>query len=226
MTKHNSAERKAIIVGVRLAGMKFTKIGEIFNIPVSTAKSIYEHYHIHKTVESLPRSGRPAILSTRDKRAIKRTAVASRCAPLAAITASSPAPISKSTVRRALHQMGFFNRVAQKKPYLCPKHMADRLHFARRYRYWSKEDWAKIIWTDEASFEVGFNTRQVTVWRRSYEKYNFDCLAPTFKSGRTSVMVWGAITSTTKSELVFLPVGERTALDFVHNVYDGALGDY
>jgi hypothetical protein len=39
-------------------------------------------------------------------------------------------------------------------------------------------------------------------------------------------MVWGAITSTSKSPLGLLPAGERTAQDFVRNVHDKVLGAY
>lgn len=83
-----------------------------------------------------------------------------------------------------------------------------------------------MMWTDESSFELCKNSRQVKVWRRAYEKYDWDCIAPTFKSGRSSVMVWGAMTSATKCPLVLMPAGERTADDFVRNVYDEVLGSF
>ena len=54
-------------------------------------------------------------------------------------------------------------------------------------------EWERIIWTDEASVEVGKDSRECLVWRRPGERYEQDCLAPTFKSGRKSIMVWGCI---------------------------------
>jgi hypothetical protein len=122
--------------------------------------------------------------------------------------------------------MGFFSRVAVQKPFISPKHAADRLKFARTYAHWSADDWEKVIWTDESSFELGKNSRTIRVWRTADEKYHQDCLAPTFKSGRTSVMVWGGVTGTTKSPLVMIPSGERTAADYVRIVYEGVLGNY
>ena len=53
-----------------------------------------------------------------------------------------------------------------------------------------------------------------------------DCLTPTFKSGRTSIMVWGAFTSTYKLPLIAMPPNRRTAINFVEIVYDGVLGPF
>ena len=39
-------------------------------------------------------------------------------------------------------------------------------------------------------------------------------------------MVWGAIAWGKKSELVFMEKGRKTAADFVHQVYEGALGRF
>jgi hypothetical protein len=85
------------------------------------------------------------------------------------------------------------------------------------------EQWKDVIWTDEASFELGKNTRQVRVWRRPDEAFKEECLVPTFKSARMSVMVWGAIALGKKSELVILDAEKRTAQDFVDQVYEGIL---
>ena len=64
-----------------------------------------------------------------------------------------------------------------------------------------------VLWTDEASFELGKNSREIRVWRKSDETWNTDCLAPTFKSGRVSLMVWGCMVHDRLGPLVVLPVG-------------------
>ena len=64
------------------------------------------------------------------------------------------------------------------------------------------------------------------MWRKSDECYNLDCLTPTFKLGRTSIMVWGAFTATHKLPLIVMPPGRQTAIDFVKIVYDGVLGPF
>jgi hypothetical protein len=109
---------------------------------------------------------------------------------------------------------------------LTVKQKADRLAFAHAYESWTFEDWCNVIWTDESSFEIGKSLRQVRVWRKMNEKYNMDCVAPTFKSGRTSVMVWGAFTGFDKSPLVMSPSDKRSSSDFVSIVYEGALSGF
>ena len=64
------------------------------------------------------------------------------------------------------------------------------------------------------------------MWRKSEERYNLDCLTPTFKSGHTSIMVWGAFTAIHKLPLIAMPLDRRIAIDFVEIVYDGVLGPF
>ncbi|CEI99227.1 hypothetical protein RMCBS344292_13319 [Rhizopus microsporus] len=51
-------------------------------------------------------------------------------------------------------------------------------------------------------------------------------LAPTFKSGRTSIMVWGAIAGGKKLKLVFMKKDMRTSADFINQVYEPILLDF
>ena len=119
-----------------------------------------------------------------------------------------------------MHDLGLNSCIAVKKPFLNDNHKAERLAFAKEHTH---EDWSKVIWTDEASFEIGKLSRQVHVWRKYHERYQWDCIVPSFKSGRSSIMVWGAITSSTKSYLVLIPPDKRIAKDFVEIVYKSTL---
>src|SRR5207253_5486296 len=142
-----------------------------------TVITVCQTYDNRGTVVTPSRPGRPEKLTCRDKRVIRRELMRNRRAPLAEITANLATPVCVNTARSAVHKLGFGNRVAPKKPYLKDKHKADRLAFARAHLSWSAEDWGRIIWTDESSFEIGKLSRQVRVWRRVYEKYDWDCLA-------------------------------------------------
>ncbi|CEG75895.1 hypothetical protein RMATCC62417_10869 [Rhizopus microsporus] len=83
----------------------------------------------------------------------------------------------------------------------------------------------EVIWTDGSSFEIGKLSPQPRVWRNASEKFKKECLAPTFKSGRTSIMVWDAIADGMKSKLVFMKKGMRTSADFINQVYEPVLLD-
>ncbi|CEI91442.1 hypothetical protein RMCBS344292_05730 [Rhizopus microsporus] len=58
------------------------------------------------------------------------------------------------------------------------------------------------------------------------EKFKKECLAPTFKSGRTSIIVLGAIAGGKKSKLVFMKKGMGTSVDFINQVYGPVLLDF
>ena len=126
------------------------------------------------------------------------------------ITNQSSLDVSRWIVRNALYESGFYNQVAQKKPFLSDAHKRKRFEFAFEHQKWTSEEWKKVIWTDESTFEVGKTSRQITVWRKSDECYNLDCLTPTFKLGRTSIMVWGAFIATHKLLLIAMPLGRQT----------------
>jgi hypothetical protein len=64
---------------------------------------------------------------------------------LVEITNRSDVNVSASIVRKALNDVGFYNRIAQKKPFLSNTHRAKRLEFAREHRKWTIEDWKRVI---------------------------------------------------------------------------------
>ena len=87
-------------------------------------------------------------------------------------------------------------------------------------------DWQRVIWTDESSVEIGLESRKCTVWRRVGERYRKDCLVPTFKSGRQSLMVWGCISYGKRGPLVRIPSDKRKGPDYVDIILAGPLWDY
>ena len=128
--------------------------------------------------------------------------------------------MSRSTIQRALHDSGIFSQITVKIPFLTHRHMSQRFAFAQKYCGWTIKEWDGVVWTNESTFEVGKNSRQVHVWRNAYERYSSSCIVPTFKSGRTSLMIWGAFAGVQKSQLVFMPKDRRSAKDFVEVVYN------
>lgn len=112
--------------------------------------------------------------------------------------------LSKPTVRKYLKGEGFFRFKARKKPYLTPKHKKDRLRWGKEHLRWTIEDWSQVIWTDEATFETGLDSRSCYVTRRIGTAMEPRYLKPTFKSGRSTIGIWGAITLGLKGPVHFL----------------------
>ena len=211
---------KAYIYGLKDGGLKGNKIATIMGRAESGVYKVLKKRYEEKQHKKV---GRPPVLSERDERDVIKTAMNDRRQTLGEITNSCNSDVSEATIRRVLHRAGIKSRIAKLKPFLNKKHITQRRIFAGEHLNWSLKQWKNVIWTDEASFEKGKNSRKVRVWRTSTEAYELAGLAPTFKTDRESVMVWGAITYGKKSDLVFLGKDRRTATDFVDQVYEGAL---
>ncbi|CEG67772.1 hypothetical protein RMATCC62417_04151 [Rhizopus microsporus] len=143
----------------------------------------------HGTVETKPKSRRPPLLNDRKRRELERVIRANRRATLKEISQLISTKACKDIICKELKKLGYASRVAVKKPFLNEKQQKARYIFARKHVHWRIDDWRKVIWTDESSFEIGKLSSQPRVWRKMLEKFNKECLAPTFKSGRTSIMV-------------------------------------
>jgi hypothetical protein len=109
---------------------------------------------------------------------------------------------------------GYHKRRARKKPFLSAKHWQVRLAWARERQDWTIQQWKRVIWTDECSFEVDHDGSQTWVWRKVGEQFLDACLKPTFKSGRTSVMFWGAIGYDMRGPCAVLDTGRITGIKY------------
>src|SRR6266487_1131877 len=123
---------------------------------------------------------------------------------------------SARTIQRELHHAGYQCCIVCPRPYISRKQAKKRLGFALEHQWWGTSnyaafrqdsriggDWRKVIWSDEATFETGKSGR-IWVTRRVDEKQCTNCMRSVYRSGRVSVMIWGAIGWDYKSKLVFM----------------------
>ena len=61
-----------------------------------------------------------------------------------------PEAVSASTVRRRLRESGLIAKKIVKRPALRKKHVSARLQFVKKYKEWTEEDWAMVVWSDES----------------------------------------------------------------------------
>ena len=78
--------------------------------------------------------------------------------------------VHSSTVRRRLLEVGRIARRPQKKPLLTARMKKTRLQWAKKYRSWTKEDWRRVIFSDETHFEV-HGVRSTVVKRSKGETF-------------------------------------------------------
>jgi transposase len=198
-----------------------TKLG----YPPSTVYTVISKFKNTGTIASENHAGRPRKFTKRDEQYLKQILKKNRRATVSEITELLPTEVSSRTVQREIHNLGMRACVAVKKPALNDMHKQRRLEFAKKYKHFTVEDWSRVIWTDKCYFEIGKNSRQVLVWRMPYEKYLVDCLVPTFRSGRTSVMVWSAFTANFRLPIIVMPPGRTLSSDYVELVYEKCLSE-
>ena len=179
------------IIGLRRTGLSGRKIADQLGLIQSTVNRVIKRYKTSGSTENDSRPGRPQKLSECDNRHLVNNIKKNRRSILQDITNEMVSQPSLSTVQRALHEVGLDSRIAAKKPFICARNEEKRLAFALKYQKLLAQDWKHIIWTDESTFEIGKNTRQIRVWRYPSERFDTACITSSFKSGRKSVMVWG-----------------------------------
>jgi transposase len=225
-----STTEKAQIVALHKAGRSNAQLAEQFGVSVVTIKKTKRHFNERGHYERKKGSGRKKKLSAGDLRVLGRLTRKNSRATLNQLRIMSDLHVSGRTIRRRLKEMGLRARVARKKPFMSAVHRAKRLAFARKHLGWTLQQWKKVLFTDESTFEIGLNPRRVLVWRTSHERDLPANLVPTFKSGRTTQMVWGGIAHGCKTDLaIFDKCGrnERKTISdaesYVNQVYKGPL---
>ena len=203
--KELTIDQRISIVALKNAGLSIRAIAAQVKCSKNGVSCTLKRYA--ETNSTKNRNGRSGVskLSARDKRAIKINALKNIRIVLRehaeVVNQCQKFTVCKNTVNKALHEFGLFGRIAQKKPLLRKKNIRDRLKWAREHRDWTNEQWANVLWTDESQFMLFGSNKRFYIRRRVGEKYLNECLHPTMKHGKGSVMVWGGFCANGTSPL-------------------------
>uniref|UniRef100_A0A2A4K502 Tc1-like transposase DDE domain-containing protein n=1 Tax=Heliothis virescens TaxID=7102 RepID=A0A2A4K502_HELVI len=140
--------------------------------------------------------GRKRITTPRTDRKIRDICLENRkksAGLLTQIVQESGIMISKRTVQRRLAEEGLTGHRPAKKPRLTVAMKKKRLAWAREHRHKTVEDWSKVCFSDESSFEI-LADKSSFVRRRPGEKYHPDCIVEKVKHP-VKVMVWSVISA-------------------------------
>src|SRR5208282_6279566 len=162
----------------------------IINIPKSTVRDINQR----GTGISKPRPGRPKKLSSRDVRQIIRyirTNKSTRRITLTRLKKLFHFHIHENTIRHVLQKAGYYRRVARRRPYLNKRDRKRRLKFAKEYKNWTMEDWARMLFSDEMAIKLFMerHTRDY-IWRKTGEELHPDCISYERRLQGTGLMFW------------------------------------
>ena len=147
-------ELRAKIMTLRDAGYSYHAIAGKVDKRASSISQFVCTFKDRSNLTEQSGRGRGRLLSPRDERAITRVMLSGECGSPAEIAQQAAniglSPVSASTVRRALARQGYSAYVQKPKPSLSKKNLRERLKWAKERRHWTKQDWEKILFSDES----------------------------------------------------------------------------
>ncbi|CAK9832675.1 Transposable element Tc1 transposase, partial [Anthophora retusa] len=195
---HITAEQRKEIVRLRNERMTFRQIAEHMGISVHASHTAVKHVEKLDTFENKIRASRPRKTTPRMDPVIHRLSEKDRHRTAvdihSEILATSDLKIGVHTVRRRLNEFGLMGRVARKKPLISKKNRKERLTFVKEHIKWTREQWGKVVFTDESKFNRVGSDGKSYVRRRVGEEFDPKCIKSTIKGGGGAVMIWGAMT--------------------------------
>ena len=135
------------------------EIARMCNVSLKCVKTTLKNHEQHNDVKDLPRLGRPLKLTSRDQSYLYRKVrqdrkISYREHAEGFTNTLGNVSVSRWTVRRCLNKKGLDCYVATRKPLLRVSDRLKRFKWCRERLYWSVEDWAKVIFSNESNFEV------------------------------------------------------------------------
>ncbi len=112
--------------------------------------------------------------------------------------------VSKSTIKRRLHQSEYRGFTTRCKPLVSLKNRKARLEFAKRHLKKPSQFWNNILWTDETKINLYQSDGKRRVWRRKVTAHDPKHTTSSVKHGGGSVMAWACMAASGTGSLVFI----------------------
>ena len=181
----------------------YSQIARELGIPRSTVQSVVKRYRARGHIGDASRSGRPSKITEDIKLRVEKSVQDNPHASLNEITESiQDLDIGRTTVNKVTKQLGFQLRIPRKKPFLTPIAKICRQYWSRKRLSWTKMDWRKCVWLDEAKMQyVAYQPGRKVRIQPGTELLEPN-LAPSFKSGSVGVGFWAAIAYGRRTPLI------------------------
>ncbi|KAL0168066.1 hypothetical protein M9458_036288, partial [Cirrhinus mrigala] len=185
-TKELSKDVRDKTVDLHKAGMSCKTIAKHLGEKVTTVGANIRKWKKRKITVNLPWSGAPCKISPRGVSMIMRVV---RNQPrttwedLVNELKAAGIIVTKKTSGNTVRHDGLKSCSARKVPLLKKAHVQAHLKFANKHLNDSKENWVKVLWSDETKIKLsGINSTR-HVWRRRNAAYDPKNTIPTVKHG-------------------------------------------
>lgn len=163
----------------------------------SVIQRLWERFQATGGTAPRPRSGRPRATDWRDDNFLRLTALRRRSITAEALRQelrqATHVTVCQQTVRNRLREAGLTSRRAAVCIPLTPAHRQARLAWSQRYQRWTREQWGRVLFSDESRYTLSHSDGRIRVWRRPGERFSDVCIQERDRYGGGSLMVWGGI---------------------------------
>ena len=175
MPSQLSRDTRRDVRTLRRIGLTYGGISEALHI---TQRQVQTAYNAPTVTPRRRRSGPPPALTLDQCEQLEAYIVSSRegrQASYAELATAMDFGVGKEAIRKAYKRLGFRRSIAIRKPPVSELNRQRRLEFAREHAHWTRDDWNKVIWSDETWIQPGRHTR-TWVSRRPGEQLDDTCL--------------------------------------------------
>jgi transposase len=192
MKRRLSDEEKVYIIE-NYKSKSLGRLGQILGVCRQTIYYFYRRWLTDKKIGNRKPTGRPEMLSLREKKKIETLLSKKPRSTLREVIQTLKLDCHPGTVSKAIHKLGFKKYKMRRKPKLMDYHKAKRLAFARKYLNW--RHWDKVLWTDESSVEV-YKTYSTKVWRKPGEALKEGCyISRDLEFSKKYVKIWSCFSA-------------------------------
>jgi transposase len=157
-------------------------------------KSTIQRISKQNKIISPSKGGRPRKLTKRQEKECAKKIVSGEvksCTHLSKVlNEEGTVNVSRFTVARALNKRGLKAGEKKKKPALSKKNIAARLEFAKKYQNWTKNDWERVIFSDESKINFFNSDGRSWTWFNKDMPLEARNIQQTRKHGGGGIMIW------------------------------------
>ena len=202
-------------------GVGLREIGRRLGVHHAIIQRLRDRFNATGSTAERRRTGRPRATSIRQDRFLVLSALRQRTATAnnlrGQLRATVNVVISDQTVRNRLREVNLRARRPAVRPVLTPAHRVAHLTWARAHVAWTRQQWARVLFSDESRFTRLFHDGRTRVWRRPGTRFQNANVQERDRYGGGSIMVWGGIGRNYRTAL-YRVQGNLTGLGYRDNI--------